>query len=115
MSRKNKAYRAWYFQNQDGTPQGAWDAAWANQQGCFASRKHEEQQARIEELNALAESFDALLASRKHEEQQARIDELEAENKVLLSGVKDCYELMNCGFEDVAADMLAALLESSDG
>ena len=72
MSRKNKAYRAWYFQNQDGTPQGAWDAAWANQQGCFASRKHEEQQARIEELNALAESFDALDKARMAEVERLR-------------------------------------------
>ena len=57
MSRKNKNLRAFLYQNPDATVEEAWDAAWANHQGQFASRKHEEQQARIAELQA---KYDAL-------------------------------------------------------
>jgi hypothetical protein len=56
MSRKNKALRSFLYQHPNASVQEAWDAAWANQQGCFASRKHEEQQAEITRLQAIIDA-----------------------------------------------------------
>lgn len=47
MSRKNKVFRAFLHQNPSPTIEETWDAAWANQQDCFQSKRMRELEGTI--------------------------------------------------------------------
>ena len=57
MSRKNKTLRSFLHQNPDSTIEEAWDNAWAAAQGHYASKKHTDQQARIDALEKALKSI----------------------------------------------------------
>jgi len=47
MSRKNKVFRAFLHKNPSPTIEETWDAAWANQQDCFQSKRMRELEGTI--------------------------------------------------------------------
>ncbi len=105
MSRKNKAYRAFLHQNPSPTIEHAWDAAWANRQACFQSKRMQEQDDKITQLQA------------ENATQSERIKALEAVINDLRSACEQKQEIIDSDGprEQVAQWMMAVEFATGHG
>ena len=81
MSRKANNFRAWQFQNPNGTVKDAWNAAWEGQNALQYSRTIQRLEADVNAMKGIANTRAEIIA-----EQNQEIERLKSESALLRTG-----------------------------